>query len=354
MREATRPRVTLRPVIPRHFASLAALALACVLAADVDDAAACGGFFRRASLSEDRVPSLAYEQTLIVFDEAKQREHFVREVVLNAGQQTFGFVVPTPARPEVAAMESPFGKLHKSFPFGPRYDMDKSRAGGGAKRAASTPGAGVEVLEKKRVGSFTAFVLAATDRAALSKWLADNQFASTKSNDAWLAHYVELGFFYVAMRYDPPAEAGARIIAETLRISFDAPLPYYPYLEPENPGATPDLERMLDVWLVSKRRYVPVAAKLEGSSATWVRPLKPGSVFTGGERPALERSLGDAKNLLPAGDDLVIQRFADQKRSRAGFGDVVFVPSSPVELDAAAQKRLLAFGPLLNPKVSAP
>ncbi len=80
-------------------------------------AEACGGFFSRA-VEGVRRPSLAYEQALIVFDATKRREHFVREVVFRAAQEPFGFVVPTPTRPEVAAVKkSPFTALRTQFPF---------------------------------------------------------------------------------------------------------------------------------------------------------------------------------------------------------------------------------------------
>ena len=44
------------------------------------------------------------------------------------------------------------------------------------------------VLSKERVGSFTAFVLAATDSAALERWLKDNQLVVPPETRAWLDH----------------------------------------------------------------------------------------------------------------------------------------------------------------------
>jgi hypothetical protein len=71
-----------------------------------------------------------------------------------------------------------------------------------------------------------------------------------------------MGFYYVAMRYDPPADARARrnapIAAETVRISFDTPIAYYPYFEPE-PEHDPKSARLLEVWYVGSDPVVPVA-----------------------------------------------------------------------------------------------
>jgi hypothetical protein len=47
-------------------------------------ARACGGFFTPRVVESNRRPSLAYEQTLIVYDDNARREHFVREVVFRA------------------------------------------------------------------------------------------------------------------------------------------------------------------------------------------------------------------------------------------------------------------------------
>jgi hypothetical protein len=189
---------------------------------------ACGGFFSRKVVGA-RKPSLAHERTLIVFDEEKRREHFVREVVFRAATEPFGFVVPAPSRPEVASLKSPFETLEGHFPFEERAPRGlQVRAGGGAPTRSKSA---VQVLEVKQVGSFRSFVLAASDPKALSEWLSSNGFSTTPESDRWLAHYVRLQFFYVAMRYDPPAGTRPdteRTLAETVHISFDTPLPYYP------------------------------------------------------------------------------------------------------------------------------
>jgi hypothetical protein len=183
----------------------------CAVAAPSTAAHACALF----EVSEsDRRPSLAYEQTLIVYDAEKHREHFVREVVFQEARETFGFVVPTPARPEVAKVKkSPFAKLREEFPF--RW-VNPERV---ARIAAAGMGDDVEVLEVTRVGRFTAFVLSASDAAGLKSWLSQNGFATPPETAVWLAHYVKLGFFYVAMRYEPSPGDRGRTKSETVRIS---------------------------------------------------------------------------------------------------------------------------------------
>ncbi len=63
---------------------------------------------------EQSIPTIRQEQVLIVYDRAEQRQHFVREVNFEAGDGDFGFIVPTPKQPEVAAAKSPFKALSMS------------------------------------------------------------------------------------------------------------------------------------------------------------------------------------------------------------------------------------------------
>lgn len=318
---------------------------------------ACGGFFSRTAV---RRPSLSYEQALIVYDAAREREHFVRQVAFKDGAETFGFVVPTPTRPEVKKVQhGPFAALRSQFPFEPPEPLDdktveplRRRLGGGV----SSNGTGVSVLEVLKVGSFTAFVLAADDEHALAGWLRDNGLVSTPEADAWLAHYVRMKFFYVAMRYDPAPSAGSKpagtpdmVKAETIRISFATPVPYYPYLEPAAlPGASP---RLLELWVATDAERTPVAAKVEGSTTRWKSPLEPGARYAHGGvtgerlKAALHPELGE---LLPSGD-LVVQSFQDQKSSRQGWGDILFAPVQRVELDAGKSERLKSLLGILDP-----
>jgi hypothetical protein len=291
---------------------------------------ACGGFFRAPQVPPEKRPTLAREKVLLIHDAAKGRQHFIREVAFRKANDSFGFVVPTPTRPEVASIaQTPFTKLRQTFAYDGwenAYGVGGlglvGRGGGGAPR-------GVEVLEEKKVGSFTAFVLAATDETALAQWLNDNGLVSTPEADQWLAHYVAMDFFYVAMRYDPPKDRTsakadvAPVEAETVRISFDTPIPYYPYLEPEGPpaGATPS--RLLELWYVGRDLVNPIARRETDGEPQWVRPLRPGQRFKEA-RVALLGALDDEiDQLLPDGE-LVVQTFRDQKVERAGFDDILF------------------------------
>ena len=283
----------------------------------------CGTFAR---FETKHIPSISVEQTLILFDEAARIEHFVREATFKDATASFGFVVPTPELPTVSAVShSPFEDLAREYPV--HRDAPPPPQLAAMAAAASEPS--VRVVSRERVGSFTAFVLAAADPRALSHWLQQNSFTTTPASEAWLRHYVALGFYYAALRYEPPATIPPTGAArtETIRISFSTPLPYYPYREP-----TPSPEsRELAVWLVSNRRYVPVSA-FAAAQISWKRPLQEWRLWTQFATGILG---DDLSPLLPAKerDAATLQAFEDQKSTREGWGDIVFVPETPVAVE---------------------
>ena len=328
-----------------------ALAFAAVLAPS--DVSACGAFFRE--LKTVTVPSLQVEQVLVIHDPAKEQEHLVRELVFRDAKEPFGFVVPTPSLPTVAKVEhSPFEELAKTYdpdpPGIPPVDLSgAARSNGGGIGGGAT----VMVLSEQRIGSFTAFVLSATDSAALKSWLSKNQLTTTPSSDAWLQHYVTLGFYFVAFRYEVSAvkNADAKTKSETVRISFTSPLPFYPYLEPDHPAAFANVAasnpppRELAVWLVTPERFVPVAAKTVAGVVDWRRPWIESAKHPPVKVQDLRTQLGaELGALLPDSNGAwTVQAFQDQKTSRKGWGDVVLVPEKAREVDVT---KLAHFGGL--------
>lgn len=307
---------------------------------------ACAVFSRKPpGAKQAEQPSLTREKVLIIHDADRAQQHFIREVAFRKADQPFGFVVPTPTRPEVAEVEhSPFPELRKHFRFEQQPRSTSKNAIGSDDKSAR----GVEVMSVDKVGSFTAFVLAATDAAALSTWLKDNELSNTPATEQWLDHYVRMGFYYVAMRYDPPskAEADAAIVAETIRISFATPVAYYPYFEPSASAASSE-QRLLELWYVGSDPVVPVTRiEADAGSVSWANPFQPGQQFDSSRgRTSLEAALADElEQLLPAGD-LVVQTFQDQKRSRDGFHDVLFAFDQSKQL---TPEQLAALEPLLG------
>ncbi len=303
---------------------------------------ACGAFFARKTSAATSRPSLSLERVLIVFDPAKKEEHFVREIVFDGGSETFGFVVPTPSRPTVAEVKKPpFDELERRYPFARLGGSEKARAPGGAPGGGGAPK--VIVHEVKYLGSFSAFVIEASDANALAGWLAQNGFGTTPESEAWLGEYVRRGFHHVAFRYEPtldPKRGQSGLRAQTVRITFSTPLPFYPYREPEHAAASPRRERAVSLWLASPEPMVPIALASAGAGPAWVRPFREGLRDDRGDRESMKAILGEELGKqLPSAP--VVQTFQDQKASRSGYGDVVFLPAAG--LAAASTEATSAF-----------
>jgi hypothetical protein len=223
------------------------------------------------------------EDALIVWDEARHVEHFIRTAVFDTSAKSFGFLVPTPSpptlaevQPEVfsalAAATKPLVEYRQAWvaePVGCTWLAMKA----GVDRdddTASAPAARVRVLSEQHVAGLDATVLAASDTAALAEWLRSHGFAMRDALQRWLAVYVEKGWNLVAFRYERPllAQSGGAIAgaiqSSAVRITFAADGPVYPYLEPDDTPSVPDRELRL---------FVAADRRLDGSltGSAWGR-----------------------------------------------------------------------------------
>lgn len=177
------------------------------------------------------------EEVLIVWDAARHREHFLRHISFEDAAPDFGFLVPTPSRPELGEVDD--GIFNELFYFYSRHRPE---------RHSNSHGAAVQVVEVQRVAGMDATVLAATDAHALDAWLTAHHYASTPALADYLAPYVAQHFFFTVFRY----AGGASFSTRAVRMSFDAPEPFFPYAEPTD--APQVAGRIFRVSVVSDRR----------------------------------------------------------------------------------------------------
>ncbi|MFO0564350.1 MAG: DUF2330 domain-containing protein [Polyangiaceae bacterium] len=313
---------------------------------------ACGSFSSGSWVKAP--PRLGLERTLIVWDSATRMEHFVRELRFAHAAGKFGFVIPTPSRPSVHAVEkSPFDSLERDYDskllrrfalFGSGTGLGAGAGFGRGKGAVKPPP--VQVVEQKRVGDFQAFVLAATDPKALGDWLEKHQFQVTEAGQRWIDGYVKLGFHFVALRFDGTEAAEQELTSRTLRISFETELPFYPYREPDDAPA--QKQRELALWVISDAWLVPYAGLTRAGEWKLRRPFSEGArsvPFVG----ALEEALGsELSGLLPRTRQ--VQTFGDYKESRKGWEDALFVPLGAC--DDACRTRRAELAPLLDQRLA--
>ena len=235
------------------------LSLVALCSGDLPPASACMVVSREPVVVEG-------EEALIVWDAAHQREYFIRRADFFGARRSFGFLVPTPAKPELSEVEETvFTRLAELY-SAPAWA--KGGVGGGGLRSAGE-GRGralVQVVERKRVAGLDATVLSASDPRALTAWLRKHRYPAPQGSSEWLRPYIERGWFLTAFRYRP-ASGAARFGSRGVMMSFATARPFFPYSEPK--GARRGENRSFRVTVVSDKK---VKALL--GDKPWDAPLK--------------------------------------------------------------------------------
>ena len=205
------------------------------------------------------------EDALIVWDEATKTEHFIRRANFRTAAKEFGFLVPTPTQPELAeANDSIFAALADATKPRVIYQTVKQTMQRNAKTAMAgaapdraPPMGRVDVLETKKVAGFDAAVLKANDPKALRDWLDTNGYDARKELVEWFKWYTDHEWIITAFKLSKDGSLANQLTGRTVRMTFKAERPFYPYREPADMRAVkPDAgQRMLKVYFLSDKRY---------------------------------------------------------------------------------------------------
>jgi hypothetical protein len=311
---------------------------------------------------EGETVQIADESAIIIWDAASKTEHFIRRATFSTAARDFGFLVPTPTKPELAeAGDGPFSALADLT--APRVIVQSvpRQSGGGCgcssvmapmsagKAELAEPG-NVEVLDTKRVAGHDAAVLQADDADALVKWLKEHGYESSPAIKEWAAPYVKakwkISAFKIARDDAPakpdagkggpatgkaegtltPAPAAGGVSTEALRMSFHTEHPFYPYREPS--GAAPVVSgpgpgRLLRVYFVADER---VKGTIGEGGRPWGEVARARAVWSGrlvdANRESLLRQLKMPEDTAPA--SWRVTEFEDRSSPRPGGEDVYF------------------------------
>ena len=256
--------------------------------------------------------ALEGEEALIVWDPATHTQHLIRTGLFAEATDDFGFLVPTPTRPELAeANDGVFERLFRIYRRPPRRVRARARALGRA-MGGGTPS--VALIERRMVAGLDTSVLAANDADALSAWLREHRYPSSDALTEWFRKYVDEGWFVTAFRYAPARGSGAWF-NRSVRMTFQTERPFFPYSEPSGGSASP---RPFRISLIA-----PEPMRAQGRRR----------VFRG--RVAFARSLPDyqLERLLAGvvpGSAIPSEAFLtvlDEPRSRRGARDLWFEPN---------------------------
>jgi hypothetical protein len=221
-------------------------------------------------------PVVNADQTVILlWDPATKTEHFIRRASFKSQGDDFGFLAPSPSRPELdESGNAAFPALQKlTEPERRKASLPSGGVGCiGCGRSASSPAGkasalpAVRVLEEKLVAGFKASVLEADNTDVLVRWLKDNGYAFSPEVQAWAAPYVKDGWKMTALKVAKP-EDGKKdegVTAAALRISFKTDRPLFPYREPDPTASAAALKtnhRLLRIYFLSDVRYQGVLTK---------------------------------------------------------------------------------------------
>lgn len=165
------------------------------------------------------------QTNLIVWNEEKGTEHFIRQAHFESEAEDMGFIAPTPTVPELAEVDPKvFVMLERMEPIPPNSDMAVASE---AKSAGS-----VEVVQEQDVAGYRATTLKASDSQALAEWMVENEYATTPAIEEWTEFYIDKGWYLTAFKVikdeDGDMETG------TVRMSFKTDKPFNPYYVPSD------------------------------------------------------------------------------------------------------------------------
>jgi hypothetical protein len=279
-------------------------------------------------------PVVNADQTVILlWDPETRTEHFIRRASFKSDADDFGFIVPTPSKPELSESgDAAFPMLQKLTE--PEHKKAARPTGNVACGCASAPVPGlaadkaqVRVLEEKVVAGFKATVLEADSTDALVNWLKENGYAFSPEVKAWAKPYVEGGWKMTALKVVRPkeGEANKSLTAASLRLSFKTDRPLFPYREPDPTASADKLgakERLLRIYFISDKRYQGELTKETPwtGSAAWA-----GAVSAEDRKMALEL-LKLPETTGPA--EWHLTEFEDNWPYRAAPADVYFSVST--------------------------
>jgi hypothetical protein len=275
--------------------------------------------------------SVLAEQALIVWDPQARLEHFIRRASFSTDAPDFGFLVPTPARPELAeAPDAVFDQVNsaiqpeivrsRTWRLEPTlllfYPFLRMRSGGPLDTAHT-----VRVLEEKRIAGYDATVVEANDASALLRWLGAHGYDARPELREWLKPYVERRWTITAFKVAPPA-GETRVGTQAVRMSFACERPFFPYREPADQRQGESPARELWVYLVAPQRLDGTV----GADRPWNREL-----LYAAPRQDVGTLLAAAllPSATPGGSWL--HAFRDRSSPRPGVDDLFFGPAASAE-----------------------
>lgn len=264
---------------------------------------------------EGKFVHIATEEAIIIWDEGAKRQHFIRRASFDTDAKDFGFLVPTPGKPELGESDDrAFDHLAEITAPAVEYVDPPSGRQRPLQKAAAAPAA-VTVLELARVAGLDAAVLEATDADALHGWLKKHGYPTSPGLKEWYAPYIAANWKITAFKI---AAESRKISSAAVRMSFQTERPFFPYREPATHHAPAYEPRLLRVYFIGEGRFAGAVGGKQPwtGQAVWSNQIDKGQ---------LTKLLKVAK--LPAqagGGARWLTEFEDHASPRPGTDEVYF------------------------------
>lgn len=269
--------------------------------------------------------SILEESAIILWDSARKMQHFIRRASFRSDAADFGFLVPTPSKPELAEVSNDAFQVAAEIMKPRVIEVNQRGIRPGLLlealffrrlyETAAAPAA-VRMLEMKQVAGYDAAVLEADDAAALTAWLQQHGYPSSPALQKWFEPYIAAKWKITAFKISGDRNAQT-VGSSTVRMSFPADRPFFPYREPQSENAEQG-NRALQVLLLSDARMEGVL----GDGSQWPGHLQWADRIAPENQARLLRDLGLQNEKLPQG--LWLNAFEDLSSPRPGHDDLFF------------------------------
>lgn len=269
-------------------------------------------------------PVVFGDQTnIVIWDEARHVEHFIRNANFKSGADNFGFIAPTPGEPHLnQASTQAFYTLASLAPVFSYGSGGGGFGGGGGGVSRSDQ---VKVIQEADVSGYHATTLWSKNAGAINDWMNEHGYISTPEVEKWAERYCERGWYLTAFKVIDLKKLAAS--TGTVRMTFKTDKPFNPFYVPSsnipiNGGGT------LRVYFVSVGNY---DANI-GTTGTWQVPqwTAPIPEMTA-EQLAKQVELPSVS--IPKNSQ--VETFVDNNFPRPAPDDIYFVKRKVVEAPPA-------------------
>ena len=273
-------------------------------------------------------PVVFGDQTnIVIWDEAHHTEHFIRNANFRSGADNFGFIAPTPGKPELhEASNKAFYTLASLAPVIAFARGGGGFGGGSLKGSRSLE---VQVIQEADVAGFHATTLFSRSAQAINDWMNEHGYISTPEVEKWAERYCSRGWYLTAFKVVDTTKLAAS--TGTVRMTFRTSKPFNPFYVPSS-NILVNKKGTLRVYFVSVGDY---DAKI-GRTETWQVPQWTAQI------PEATSALLAKQVKIPAEaipDNVQVETFVDNDFPRPAADDIYFTKRRPIRSSAVVPTR---------------